>query len=632
MNEKLLLQDLVSLLAKKAKITQKEADKFYREFFQLILECIYSNDIAKVKDLGTFKLIQVSSRESVDVNTGEKIEIPPHLKLSFIPDKGLKALVNKPFAQFESVILEEGIVFDSSKGDTADNIIQSDISAEIDDNIVIEESNNDLPEKEESISDVDASEIVKDIESADDLIETESEPKLTNDESVLLTEDDSLLELDSIIEKNLQKEYTRIEPSEIKTDSEIIEQEPGFTEDVSPLIEKFKKELNISKKQVTDVDNVIEKESSFNTKFNIDKREEPEKKAGEIVSTFNNVDDEKEVDRIEEISDGYSLDKHLLSSETNDKPLNKEKKTLSENTRDIKPVFDVGEDDSVNLSSPTDIRSKLRGLFSLNTDEPSDNTSKKETDFIDSFFQEIEDEKPPEEKSEKEKLVPDLKNEQEILMDGELASLLKDDDDIDIEPEKADTVNVKKVETENNVIDNANDNVNEIADENSSDESEGFDYGYNFPDFEKKSYLHRLKYKLPIILIGLAVFIFVVYKFVDLFDVTYDYEYYLSTPKNLSLTDTLPMVMESSIKKNVVKNDTVGIKATTGEQNVAEKTEEPEKPTDMKNLVNKLDNDSRLVHYSYDISDKLRINVVNKGRAYLKKKREMEAGTVVGKQ
>ena len=114
MSNKLVLQDLVDLLAKKSKITKKEADSFFRELFQLILDRIFENDSVKIKDFGTFKLVMVSSRESVDVNTGEKIEIRAHSKLSFIPDKTLKNLVNKPFSQFETILLEDGVNFDVS--------------------------------------------------------------------------------------------------------------------------------------------------------------------------------------------------------------------------------------------------------------------------------------------------------------------------------------------------------------------------------------------------------------------------------------------------------------------------------------------------------------------------------------
>ena len=125
MNEKLTLQDIVVLLAKKADITQKDADKFYRELVQLILECIYKNETVKIKDFGTFKLVSISERESVDVNTGEKIVIPPHYKMSFTPDRSLKDLVNKPFAHFESVVLDDDIEPDAIEEKTTDIVEES---------------------------------------------------------------------------------------------------------------------------------------------------------------------------------------------------------------------------------------------------------------------------------------------------------------------------------------------------------------------------------------------------------------------------------------------------------------------------------------------------------------------------
>jgi len=113
MKEKLTLQDLVDLLAKKTSLTKKEADAFFRELFAVIIDDVFNEEPVKIKDFGTFKLTKVSSRESVNVNTGEKIEIPAHYKLSFLPDKSLKSLVNKPFAQFETTLMEDGVSFDS---------------------------------------------------------------------------------------------------------------------------------------------------------------------------------------------------------------------------------------------------------------------------------------------------------------------------------------------------------------------------------------------------------------------------------------------------------------------------------------------------------------------------------------
>ncbi|MDU1891728.1 MAG: HU family DNA-binding protein [Dysgonomonas sp.] len=113
MNDRLSLQDLVDLLAQKQEITKKDAESFLRELVAVISENIESNEPVKVKDFGTFKLVKVNARKSVDVNTGEAIEIPAHYKLSFTPDKSLKDAVNRPFAHFESVILEDGVTFDN---------------------------------------------------------------------------------------------------------------------------------------------------------------------------------------------------------------------------------------------------------------------------------------------------------------------------------------------------------------------------------------------------------------------------------------------------------------------------------------------------------------------------------------
>ena len=135
MNERLSLQDLIDLLAKKQEMTKKDAEAFLRELVAIITENIEANESVKIKDFGTFKLVKVNARKSVDVNTGEAIEIAAHYKLSFNPDKLLKEAVNRPFAHFESVVLEEGVAFDNIEsegeedGDTEDDVtIEEDIT------------------------------------------------------------------------------------------------------------------------------------------------------------------------------------------------------------------------------------------------------------------------------------------------------------------------------------------------------------------------------------------------------------------------------------------------------------------------------------------------------------------------
>lgn len=114
MNEKLNIQNLIDLLAEKHGIASKDAEDFVKTFFALIEEGLEQDRYVKIKGLGTFKLIGVESRGSVDVNTGERIEIQGHTKVSFTPDPTLKEIINRPFGHFETVILNENTVLEDT--------------------------------------------------------------------------------------------------------------------------------------------------------------------------------------------------------------------------------------------------------------------------------------------------------------------------------------------------------------------------------------------------------------------------------------------------------------------------------------------------------------------------------------
>ena len=118
MNEKLNIQDLIDLLAEKHGMSKKNADSFVKEFFQLIEEALEKDKYVKIKGLGAFKLIDVERRESVNVNTGERFEIQGHTKVSFTPEPALKDIINKPFAHFETVVLNEGTVLEDTPVDS----------------------------------------------------------------------------------------------------------------------------------------------------------------------------------------------------------------------------------------------------------------------------------------------------------------------------------------------------------------------------------------------------------------------------------------------------------------------------------------------------------------------------------
>ena len=108
MGSKITIQQLAKTLAQKKKLSQKDAEAFLKEFFDSIIQNVTTDKLVKIKGLGTFKLIEVQDRESVHVNTGERFIIPGHSKLSFIPETALKDLVNKPFADFQTVVINEG--------------------------------------------------------------------------------------------------------------------------------------------------------------------------------------------------------------------------------------------------------------------------------------------------------------------------------------------------------------------------------------------------------------------------------------------------------------------------------------------------------------------------------------------
>lgn len=109
---KISLSDLAQRLVEKSGISLQDAELFIRKMFDVANEGLQSDKLVKMKWLGTFKVMAVKDRESVDVNTGERIIIEGRDKISFTPDNILKEIVNKPFAQFETVVVNDGVDFD----------------------------------------------------------------------------------------------------------------------------------------------------------------------------------------------------------------------------------------------------------------------------------------------------------------------------------------------------------------------------------------------------------------------------------------------------------------------------------------------------------------------------------------
>ncbi len=141
------ISELSSVLVAKYGLSQKEADAFVVQMFDVINSGLQSSDKqVKVKGLGTFKIQSVNARESIDVNTGERIVIEGRNKISFTPETSLKNRVNLPFSQFETVIINDGVDFsDIENNDDSDNAEVSD-GVDNDENGIADESSV-LPEE-----------------------------------------------------------------------------------------------------------------------------------------------------------------------------------------------------------------------------------------------------------------------------------------------------------------------------------------------------------------------------------------------------------------------------------------------------------------------------------------------------
>ena len=107
MSRKLLPSDFIEFIAHQQGITKKKSEAFVRAFFEVIEEGLRNDSFVKIKGFGTFKLVSVSERESVNINTGERFQISGHTKVSFIPDNNLKELVNRPFSHFETTFIPD---------------------------------------------------------------------------------------------------------------------------------------------------------------------------------------------------------------------------------------------------------------------------------------------------------------------------------------------------------------------------------------------------------------------------------------------------------------------------------------------------------------------------------------------
>lgn len=137
---KTILQEIAARVAKKHNITIKSAESFVSQFFDVVKEGLDADKQVKVKGFGTFKVVTVKPRESINVRTGERVVIESHDKVNFTPDATMKELVNRPFSQFETVELKDDVDFEDIPHDEEPAVEEPVVEEPVIEEAVTEES------------------------------------------------------------------------------------------------------------------------------------------------------------------------------------------------------------------------------------------------------------------------------------------------------------------------------------------------------------------------------------------------------------------------------------------------------------------------------------------------------------
>ena len=274
------IQLITSALAKQHNLSADDAAAFVDAFFDIISSELKNGNQVKIKGLGTFKVQAVKPRESVNVNTGERVLIEGHDKISFTPDTVMKELVNKPFSQFETVVINDGVdteeleripAEDSSdevKSDLDDNATTKNTSEE---KLLVEEERTEVEDTKEDTNN--SSSVKEDavIEAEDNINEKNlpinviEEPTTEENEAIF----DSEEKPSNLEEKKEEKQEVTTEVDS-KVDS-IVESKVDAI--VEPKVEEETIEVEV--KSVQSVPNTSEEREESSNENNIDKKELP---------------------------------------------------------------------------------------------------------------------------------------------------------------------------------------------------------------------------------------------------------------------------------------------------------------------------------------------------------------------
>ena len=321
--------DLAELLTRKHTISDVSSQIFVNRMFHVISNGLLNDGIVKVRGLGTFKLIEVEDRVSVDVNTGQRVVIPGHYKVSFTCDSTMKEIVNKPFSQFETVVLNDGVDFSS-----IDTPAESD-EPNLDDDDVNEEEDEIVVEKQKEQYFVETSEVEEETSAEDQTpkveVDTIAEEQTSEVEEETITEEQT----PGVEEETIAEEQT----SEVEEETITEEQTPGVEENNPVENILLPEEEILSDEKVEDVSSNEEVDDVSD-----DKREASigQEDADEEFNDFDNATDNSSVNDV--VNDDDNI---IVNSTINDDEIRNEVKdeVNDEDKDEVKDEIDDNNND-----------------------------------------------------------------------------------------------------------------------------------------------------------------------------------------------------------------------------------------------------------------------------------------------
>ena len=223
--EKINILDLKSHLVAKHGVSESDAQSFINDMNELLRTTLLEEGMVKLRGLGTFKLIDVDSRESINVNTGERVLINSHSKLSFSPDTAMRELINRPFSQFQTVILNEGVSFGNEEEE--ENAIQEPTTIVAEEQPTVENA----PVTEEEPSMAEEIPAVKEEAPAveEPTVTIDAEVSIVDNEPITEAEDPEMVE-EPTVTINAEVSIVDNEPITEAEEPEMVEEEPTAEE------------------------------------------------------------------------------------------------------------------------------------------------------------------------------------------------------------------------------------------------------------------------------------------------------------------------------------------------------------------------------------------------------------------